>query len=267
MELNQKLLERMTPAAEGATVRQVIIGLSYTAVTLSNGDVGIAATGIAQAAGCDGRGDVEDYEGRPASDLLANITASDPMVRTMALALVNALNHTDALQLPEDDGNRMLLDRFAILSGARVAMVGYFPPLVRLLETHQVPLTIIDDARGLGDKAAFNRQLHDWADVLLITATSIINNTTETILSHAGPDLKTILLGPSTPMVPEAFDHLPIHMLAGAAIVDPERSLKTIRHGGGARALKPYGRKVYQLTEIGRRISRCRQTPSPSQNA
>jgi uncharacterized protein (DUF4213/DUF364 family) len=267
MELSRKLLACMTPAAEGVTVHQIIIGLSYTAVTLFNGDVGIAATGIAQAASCAGSWDVPDCEDRPASDLLVHITASDPMTRTMALALVNALNHRHVRQLPEDDGNRMLLDRFAILSGARVAMVGYFPPLVRLLESHQVPMTIIDDTRGLGDKAAFKRQLHDWADVLLITATSIINNTTEAILSHAGPELKTILLGPSTPMVPEAFDHLPIHMLAGTAIVDPEGSLKTIRHGGGARALKPHGRKVYQLTEIGRRISRCRHKPSPSQNA
>ena len=267
MELNQKLLECMTPVAEGVTVQQVIIGLSYTAVTLSNGDVGIAATGIAQEACCAGSGDVTDYEDRPASDLLARITASDPMARTMALALVNALNHRHLLQLPEDDGNRMLLDHFSILSGARVAMVGYFPPLVRLLETHQVPMTIIDDARGLGDKAVFNRQLHSWADVLLITATSIINNTTEAILGHAGPELKTILLGPSTPMVPEAFDHLPIHMLAGTAIVDPEQSLKVIRHGGGARALKPHGRRVDQLTEIDRRISRCTNKPAPSQHA
>lgn len=261
MELNHKLLDCMTSAAEGVTVQQVTIGLNYTAVSTSRGDIGIAATGIAQAACCDGGRDVPDYEGRPASDLLAHITASDPMARTMALALVNALNHRRALKLPQDDGNRILVDRFDILSGARVAMVGYFPPLVRLLEAQRVPLTVIDATRGIGDPNVFYRQLQDWADVLLITATSIINNTTEAVLSHAGPDLKTILLGPSTPMVPEAFNHLPIHMLAGTAIVDADRFLKTVRHGGGARTLKPHGRKVYQLTAIGRNIgSRTRET-------
>ena len=262
MELNHKLLECMTPAVEGVRVHQVTIGLNYTAVSTSRGDLGIAATGIAQAACCDGSRDVPDYEGRPACELLAHITASDPVTRTMALALVNALNRRHALQLPQDDGNRILVDRFAILSGARVAMVGYFPPLVRLLEAQRVPLTIIDATKGIGDPQVFNRQLRDWADVLLITATSIINNTTEAVLSHAGPDLKTILLGPSTPMVPEAFDHLPIHMLAGTAIVDANRSLKAVRHGGGARTLKPHGRKVYQLTAIGRGIgNRTRQAP------
>ena len=110
-------------------------------------------------------------------------------------------------------------------------------------------LSVIDDAKGLGDKKTFYGQLDGWADVLLITATSIINNSTETILSHAGPDLKIVLLGPSTPMIPEAFAHLPIHMLAGSAITEVQRALKIVRHSGGTRALKPVTRKIYWLGE------------------
>jgi uncharacterized protein (DUF4213/DUF364 family) len=112
-------------------------------------------------------------------------------------------------------------------------MVGYFPPLVHRLEKENVSLSVVDDARGMGDKKTFYKQLDGWADVLLITATSILNNSTETILSQAGPDLKIVLLGPSTPMIPEAFAHLPVHMLAGSAITDPQRALKIVRHSGG----------------------------------
>ena len=254
MELNQKLFDCMAPNAEGVVVDQVTLGLGYTAVTTVQGDVGIAATGVAMDACCAGSLDVVDYEGRPAIDLLQQILIDDPMTRTMALALINALNHRQVQDLPEDADNRVLFDRFGILSGARVAMVGYFPPLVRFLESRNVPLTIVDDAKGVGDKPAFYDRLADWAEALLITATSIINNTTETILSHAGPGVKTILLGPSTPMLPEAFTHLPVHMLAGTAITDPEKALKIVRHGGGARTLKPASRKVYRLTELGRSI-------------
>ncbi len=78
-------------------------------------------------------------------------------------------------------------------------------------------------------------------------ATSIINNSTETILSHTGPDLKTVLLGPSTPMLPKAFAGLPINMPAGAAIIEPRQTLKLVRRGGSARALKPFTRRVYWL--------------------
>lgn len=248
MQLNQKLFDCLSSAAAGVTVDQVTIGLGYTAVTTSDGAIGIAATDLTRDGCCAGYRAVPDFEGRAAADLLPLIMDSGSMARTMALALINALNHRQTLTLPDDPGNALLLDHFRILSGARVAMVGYFPPLVRLLEARKVPLSVIDEARGLGDKETFYRKLAVWADVLLLTATSIINDSTEAILTHSGPDLKTILLGPTTPMLPEAFDHLPIHMLAGTAITDRAQALKIIRHGGGARALKPVSRKVYRLT-------------------
>lgn len=253
MELNGKLYECMSAAAGRVAVDQVTIGSSYTSVTTSDGGIGIAAAGVAPDGCCAGNRDTVDFEGSPATDLLQGIMAPDPMERTMALALINALNHKQTMRLPDDPDNSVLLDHFGIISGARVAMVGYFPPLARLLEEKKIPLSVIDDARGLGDKKTFYRQLDGWAHVLLITATSIINNTTESILSYAGPDVKTVLLGPSTPMLPGAFDHLPIHMLAGTAITDLARALKIIRHGGGARALKPFSRKVYWLAGGGQR--------------
>ena len=64
--------------------------------------------------------------------------------------------------------------------------------------------------------------------------------------------VKAILLGPSTPMLPEAFTHLPVYMLAGTAITDPEKALAIVRHGGGARTLRPVSRKVYRLTRPDR---------------
>jgi hypothetical protein len=42
-------------------------------------------------------------------------------------------------------------------------------------------------------------------------------------------------------------------MLAGTAIVDSQLALKVVRHGGGARALKPVSHKVYCLTDAGQR--------------
>jgi uncharacterized protein (DUF4213/DUF364 family) len=95
---------------------------------------------------------------------------------------------------------------------------------------------------AMGNKKSFCDQLDGWADDLLITATRTINSATVTILSHAGPALKTVLLGPPPPMVPKAFTGLPIDMLAGAAITDPRQALKIIRHGGGTRVPKPFMR-------------------------
>ena len=245
MILDQKLFDSVSNLAAQVTVDQVFIGLGYTAVTTSDGSIGLAATATARDGCQSGNLDMADYEQRSAMDLLEGIFSSEPMLRTMALALINALNNTRAMQLDEDSQNRVLFERFDILGGRRVAMVGYFPPLARFLEKERVPLSIIDNARGIGDKKTFYRELSDWAEVLVLTATSIVNRTMEEILDHTSPLVQTVVLGPSTPMLPEAFTHLPVHMLAGSAITTSREVLKTVRHGGGTRALKPFSRKIY----------------------
>ena len=81
--------------------------------------------------------------------------------------------------------------------------------------------------------------------MLILTSTSILNNTTEEILQNAHQKVKTVMLGPSTPMVAEAFQHLPVHMLAGTIPVDKEKVLKAIRHGMGTPVLQKFSRKSY----------------------
>lgn len=79
----------------------------------------------------------------------------------------------------------------------------------------------------------------------MLTSTSILNNSTEEILTNAGEKLKTVMLGPSTPMVAEAFNHLPVDMLAGTVPIDKENTLKAIRHGMGTPVLHKYSRKIF----------------------
>ena len=78
-----------------------------------------------------------------------------------------------------------------------------------------------------------------------MTSTSILNSSTEEILAHAGENLQSIMLGPSTPLVANAFEHLPVHMLAGTVPLDKEMTLKAIRHGMGTPVLHKYSRKVF----------------------
>jgi uncharacterized protein (DUF4213/DUF364 family) len=53
------------------------------------------------------------------------------------------------------------------------------------------------------------------------------------------------MLGPSTPMIGEAFSHLPVHVLAGTVPLNKEKILKAIRHGMGTPVLHKYSRKSY----------------------
>jgi uncharacterized protein (DUF4213/DUF364 family) len=124
-------------------------------------------------------------------------------------------------------------------------MVGYFGPLIKRFEQKDAVLDILDQSRGLGRKADFYKRLKNWADVLFLTSTSILNNSTEDILANVHGKVKTLMLGPSTPMVAKAFDHLPVHMLAGTVPTEKENILKAIRHGMGTPVLHKFSRKSY----------------------
>jgi len=231
--------------AQKVNVTTLSLGLGYTAVTTSDGGIGLSYTYFGDKLSCMVLNKHIDYEGKSADHLLEKIKSDNTVERSMALALINALNYNDALSLPGDDDNKIMFDKFKIGQDRRVAMVGYFPPLVRIFEALGVSLEILDISRGLGQKEDFYDKLKNWAQVILLTSTSVLNNSTEEILAHAGEKAKTVMLGPSTPVVAEAFEHLPVHMLAGTVPVDQEKTLKAIRHGMGTPVLHKHSRKVF----------------------
>ena len=245
MILNEKLFNIFVDEAKKVQVDMLCLGLGYTAAVTSDGGIGIAYTYFADKKSCMLLNEAVDYETRPASMLLAKIKSENTIERSMALALVNALNYQNALQLPEDKKNEIMFEKFKIKKGTKVAMVGYFGPLIKHFEQKEAVLKILDQSRGLGQTEEFYTKLKNWAEVLFLTSTSILNNSTEEILANVHDKIKTILLGPSTPMVAEAFDHLPVHMLAGTVPIEKDKILKATRHGMGTPVLHKFSRKSY----------------------
>jgi len=245
MRLNQKLYDLFKKRAREVNIEVLCLGLGYTAVTLSDGGIGLSYTNFEDKKSCMLLNKNIDYEGQPALQLLEKIKSDHPVERSMALALVNALNHKDALEYPEDRKNQIMFDQFNIGAGTRVAMVGFIGTLVDVLKQKNARVEVMDASRGMGEKSDFYAKLEVWADVLLLTSTSILNNTTEEILQNASQKVKTIMLGPSTPMVAAAFEHLPVHMLAGTVPIDKANILKAIRHGMGTPVLQKFSRKSY----------------------
>jgi uncharacterized protein (DUF4213/DUF364 family) len=250
MIINDKLFNLFRDNAEKIRVELLCLGLGYTAVVTSEGGIGIAYTYFEDKKSCMLLNEAADYEGRTAVALLEKIKSDQPIERSMALALVNALNYQDALQLPQDEDNEIMFERFKITKGTKVSMVGYFGPLIKRFEQREAVLDILDQSRGLGRKADFFKNLKSRADVLFLTSTSILNNSTEEILANVHAKVKTLMLGPSTPMVAGAFDHLPVHMLAGTVPLDKERLLKAVRNGMGTPVLHRFSRKSYLALNI-----------------
>jgi uncharacterized protein (DUF4213/DUF364 family) len=244
MQLNEDLYRLFCEQAARVRTTSITIGLRYTAVTTDDGGIGIAFTDAARGHCCGTGKGYRDLEGEPALELLEYIKDDAPLRRSMALALVNALNYGSARDLPENSEDEIWMDALGIHGGTRTAMVGLFRPLMHTLHERGAHVEVLDAGKGVGNRDDFYDKLGNWAEVLILSGTSIVNNTTEEVLSRVPDTARAVVLGPSTPLVPQAFTHPSIHILAGTVPMDSEKVLKAVRHGQGTPVIHRHSRKV-----------------------
>ncbi len=217
----------------------VRIGLGYAGVKLDDGSVGMAYCFLNKLEGCcEFVKEAGDLEG-DAWDLAQHLGNSDIVKSSIGLATVNAVLNRD-VESKEGD----LLEFLDLEKDDKVGMVGYFEPMVNRM-SKDMDLMIFDDQReGFKIFPAFTAEYKlPKADVAIITATSIINNTIDEILKLCDNARTVAILGPSTPLTGQLKKH-GAHLLAGMMVKDPEKCLKIISQGGGAQCLHRVCTKV-----------------------
>jgi hypothetical protein len=244
MEVYRKMSQLFGEAARSAVVRSLTLGLGYTAVELTDGRIGIAYTYFTEKSSCSLFQDQREFEGAAAASLLQLLESENLVERSAALAAVNALNARRCAEFPADRDS--VVEDLAVQAGDVVAMAGYFGPVVAKIEAAGASVKAHDMGKGIGERDEFYRFLASGeARGLVFTSTSVINGTTEEVLSHLHRDTRCALIGPTTPMVPQAFDHLPIHFLGGIAPRDREGIDRAVRNGRGTRHVLRAADKVY----------------------
>ncbi len=78
------------------------------------------------------------------------------------------------------------------------------------------------------------------ADVVAITATTLINHTFEGLLALCKPGTRVMLVGPSTPLSPVLFDK-GVDLLCGTIVVDPRAAMLGISQGASSHQLHKAG--------------------------
>jgi hypothetical protein len=140
-----------------------------------------------------------------------------------------------------------ILEYMKLRPDDNVGMVGYFAPLVPALRKKTLSLKIfeqVDRVTGdlLPEKDAYRLLPH--CQVALITSTSILNNTIDDILASAQSCREVVLLGASTPLIPEAFIDTAVTILSGVVVIAPEEIMRIVSEGGGMRFFKNHIKKV-----------------------
>ena len=238
--IRRRIREEVESLAAEASIADVRVGLGYTAAMLKDSRTGVAYTVVSDLhKGCTVFGGIRPMAGRPAPQLLELIESGDTLEATVGLATANALSNVQ----PSDALHGDVLTALKLDPTDTVAMIGYFGPLVTPLKKQVAALEIFEEdtqrASGLlPAEEAFTRL--PKAQVAIISSVTIVNDTVDALLDAAGNCREVVLLGSSTPLVPEVFRATPVTYLSGITIEDSSGILQVVSEGGGTRLFKPY---------------------------
>ncbi len=252
------------PELAGLTVSRAVVGLFFTGVMLSDGATGAAATPLRElreAVCCPSSAASMPLPGklagRPAGDWLRQLDAPDPIRRAVGVAAMNALAAAAWGRRPSPavtlEPGVDAYDAARIRPGERVVVVGAFVPFLKALKAAGQDWTVLeqDKATLKPEELAHFRPANDaaavlpGADVVLITGTTLLNDTLAGLLGLARPDARVVVVGPTVGLLPDVLLARGADILGGIRVTDPERFLDCLAEGGSGYQF--FGRSAEKL--------------------
>jgi len=244
LNIKNCLVQALSSFAEGRLAAEVVLGLRYCAVRLDSGETGVAFTSLDdEYLQSDFIGGKNPIAGKPVIELLWKLESHLQIERAVGLAAANALSAMQNKTFLEGDTLKFL----QILPTDKISMIGHFQPLEPRLKPLCADLKIfeIDHQREPG-VLHFNEidKYLPHSEIVLITGATIVTDTIDEILPLCANSRETVILGASTPLVPEAFSHTPVTLLSGVKITGSNFILRCAAEGGGTQRFKPAIKKV-----------------------
>lgn len=239
-----ELVEQALSKVEKRKIKDVRAGLGYTCVMLENGDCGLAYT-FRNALGqcCDILNEAGSLIGKNASEMIPWLKDKNCLKATIGLATINAVlnNSCDKMNI----GN--LMDTINVSSSDSFGMVGEFKPILKRMNDITKNIFVFEkDTTKCGEtysENAISLRLPE-CNVVVITATCIINHTIDKVLLYCKNAREVCIVGPSTPLCYEVFKRYHVHLLAGSVVTHPDQILEIVSQGGGTMKMKPAIKQV-----------------------
>lgn len=213
-------------------IEKIVTGERYTATLLKNGNIGVCANLTT------------DFT---IDTVIPNqIDISSTADRIIYTAYINA-------SLNYDNTYDQKLDIFQAIDFKgyqNITMIGYFIPLVKKFDDVGIGLSIFD--RAMEDERLLPESEKEEyvgnADCLIVSGTTIQNGTFSHLLSQTKDNCDIFLLGPSSIMHEDMFNHTTIKGIFGAIFEkNDERVLEQIEKGCGTRGFIKFGQKVVYI--------------------
>ncbi len=218
-----------------ATIKKIVFGKSYVAVMLMNGNIGLSAN-------------LYDIKNVNINELQKpNFTNSGH--RNILSAYYNAVfNNKKEYSLKSDIFNLIDFKKYPNL-----VMIGFSEPIYKKLIAINIKPFVFDyssDNKVVISQTKQAKYLKK-ADSVLLTSTSVLNNTFFDIVKNTKIECDIFMFGPSTFMSKDFFRYKNIKGLFGTVFNSGDNDvIKLIEEGQGNRYLKKKGKKVALLNNF-----------------
>ena len=271
-ETRDYIREAVPGEYESLQMERVVFGLFFTGVKLNNGDGGICFTpvkAIPEAVCCPSSAKVMPLSGRlkgmEADRVLREMEEGNPLKKALGIATLNALSLT--LERSQGTPNfevvleKDALDLLTLHEEEFVVVVGALAPYLKRLKARGKPFRVLEmDPRTLKkDEMPFYSPAEEAplyvpkADLLVVTGTSLVNDTLEGLLALARKDARVVVLGPTASQYPRAFFERGVDMLGGIRVTAPDDLLDLLAEAGSGYHF--FGRSAERTTIVPRRNS------------
>lgn len=264
METVAHLRSMLGSEMDQLTIERAVIGIFFSGIKLSNGEGGICFTPvkeIPEAVCCPSSARAMPNSGKlvgqPVASYIQRMQQGGPLQKALGIAVLNALSAT-CWRLHPPTSYRLIksidpVENRTIADDAEVVVIGALVPYFRMLKRREKPFTILEkDPRTLKpDEMKFFQPQENAgrciaaADLLIITGTTLINNTLEEILGQMKSGAEAVLVGPTASMLPDAFFRRSITAIGGIMVTDANRLLDTLAEAGSGYHF--YGKSAERL--------------------
>ncbi len=265
---------------KAVSIAHAAIGMFLTGVRLSSGHAGACSSAVSGASAAEKAAALaisDRMQGRSVRGILENLPAARGVERAVSIAALNALAQMAAQGRARDrisHGEEIdALAAVGVQPQETVVVVGAFVPFLRKLRNSGTKYIVLERDPTLlraADRANFRdagqaAKVVPSADVLIITGAALVNETLGELVALARPQSRIAVVGPSVPIIPDAFFEHGIDIVGSVRVTDADEFMNVIARGG--RGYHLFGKSAVKVAMRNRLSSRLFErlgTPVPS---
>lgn len=213
-----------------SNIKKIICGRKYSAVLLKNGNIGVCA------------------------NLSTNVEVKIENLRTADLNKIEhriILNAYFNANLNYLNNYKRKFDIFKAIDFKHyknIIMIGLFKPILKKFDENNIKVQVFDLIKKNHKLIPIEKEMETIkkGDAIILSATTIFNNTFMEIVNNSGVNCDIFLLGPSSIMNKDLFEYRNIKNIFGSIFESyDERVLNIIKQGYGTKKFLPFGKKVF----------------------